>query len=655
VARIKAWMGFGLAVLVIAACSRQTPSLPATAPVALRFGEYARIKQPEFTQYIRESIYVPVSDGMRLALDIVRPAVNGAAVAGKRAVILEITPYGRAWRTSKTGELRDCLACQHHFWRYGYITAALDSRGTGASFGTTVDGPYTRQGGRDAREIIEWLAQQSWSNGRVGMVGSSFAGRIQFHAASEAPKALKALMPAMAGFDNFDGHAVRGGMVSQAALAWAPATATAEAADPQSPAADRVAVAAVDADTTGKLRDEARALNAAAEAKEQRFYNDLGAAFPGGMGRDELKWGMQLQENGFVNHADLVPLLNQAQIPLYVWQGWIDAFIVDGIRWFDNFTGSRKITIGNWPHGIFTRDGAKRDPRDAEQQRLYEAESLRWFDYWLLDKDTGIMNDPVVNYTVEDSRQTWVWRSAPTLDFVKVSNSKQMLLSGGESAAKGALVEANTAGAESTRWKFDPSATTGRGRSWETVATVAVHKDFGLPEFYPDLAANDRKGAAFSSAALSADVELFGATVLEFYLSADAADSPLAATLSEVLPDGRSRYLSEASMRGSFRTLSKPPYKNFDWPWLSGLAKDAAQTSPLNRGPVKVVMTFEPIARRVLSGNQLRVTLHAADADNFSEFTLPEKMPTQLTVYHSQQYPSKLLLPIVSEKSSVTR
>lgn len=648
------------------ACTLALLGLACHAPDARAdsFGNSEGRERPVYSEYIRQSVYVRVRDGTELAVDIVRPAREGRAVPGRMAAVLEITPYGRAW-VDKTGRLRDCIACAQHFWRYGYVAAAVDSRGTGASFGNAIEGPYTRAGGRDAHDIIEWIARQNWSNGKVGLVGASFAGRIQFHAASEAPPALEALMPAMAAFDNFDGHAVRGGLVGQAALTWTPAV-DARGSDESSDSDAREASAAegasgeralriapVDADPDGRRRDEAQRLNAEALAREDRFAAQVGAALADGMGRDEVPWGTALQPDGFVNHSDLLPAVNEARIPIYLWQGWIDTFVTDAVRWYANLRAPRKITIGNWAHQNFAR-GAQQDARDAEQQRLYEIESLRWFDHWLLGRSTGVLEDPAVHYAIEDSSGAWSWKSSGSLDFVTTARSTAWHLRGG-GKQRGSGVAARLVSGEAlddptpgvTLLDIDPSATTGFGRQWDALDLVTLHRDFGRPELYPDLQLNDHRGVAFTAEPLQADLELFGAPVVVLHISAETRDAVVAVTLTEVYPDGRSRYLGNATSLASYRRLAAPPYANFDWPWQSGLAADAARATPLSQGVATLTLTLDPIARRIRQGNRLRLTVHGADKDNVLAASVPETMPDQLRIHHSREHDSRLLLPVV--------
>lgn len=73
---------------------------------------------------------------------------------------------------------------------YGYVYAVVAVRGSGASYGTRVD-PTPPKESLDAYDITEWLAEQPWCSGKVGMYGISYSGTDQFMAASAAPPHLK--------------------------------------------------------------------------------------------------------------------------------------------------------------------------------------------------------------------------------------------------------------------------------------------------------------------------------------------------------------------------------------------------------------------------------------------------------------------------------
>ena len=97
------------------------------------------------------------------------------------------------------------------FVERGYAIVMSDMRGTRNSSGCQVYGG--REEATDAVDVIEWIEAQRWSNGKVGMTGGSYDGTVAIAAASEAPKALKAIIPIFATDDRFGGatHASRRG------------------------------------------------------------------------------------------------------------------------------------------------------------------------------------------------------------------------------------------------------------------------------------------------------------------------------------------------------------------------------------------------------------------------------------------------------------
>jgi hypothetical protein len=133
--------------------------LPALSPAAAqspdrvsRFGEYQGYSEPLYDDWVRFSQYVPVRDGTRLAVDIFRPAIDGAPVDDPLPVIWTFHRYHRA-RIDREGTLTTILDQApelKRILRYGYVVAAADVRGGGASFGTR-EGEFTRQEALDAK------------------------------------------------------------------------------------------------------------------------------------------------------------------------------------------------------------------------------------------------------------------------------------------------------------------------------------------------------------------------------------------------------------------------------------------------------------------------------------------------------------------------
>jgi hypothetical protein len=153
---------------------------------------------------IERNLSVPLRDGIRIYLDVYRP--SGPAGEQDLPLLLGWSPYGKhslsnqvfwpasgvdpAWLSPLTAfEAPDPL-----FWcQRGYAVAFADPRGAWLS-----EGEFHHNGiieAEDCRDTIEWLADQSWSNGKIGMTGVSYLACIQYLVAPLKPPALAAINP----------------------------------------------------------------------------------------------------------------------------------------------------------------------------------------------------------------------------------------------------------------------------------------------------------------------------------------------------------------------------------------------------------------------------------------------------------------------------
>lgn len=131
---------------------------------------------------VRANIRMPLADGTRLATDVYRPAGGGSAPA-----VLLRTPYG------KERHLAEGLG-----WaRRGFAFVAQDVRGRYGSEGAWA--PYAAERA-DGAAVVDWLAAQPWSDGRIVTTGGSYAAFAAWAAALSGHAAVRAvisLVPAM--------------------------------------------------------------------------------------------------------------------------------------------------------------------------------------------------------------------------------------------------------------------------------------------------------------------------------------------------------------------------------------------------------------------------------------------------------------------------
>jgi uncharacterized protein len=159
---------------------------------------------------VSRNVMIPMRDGKRLATDIYLPSLeDGSAAEGPFPTILTRTSY------DKSNPVMQVEPVGHFFAAHRYAVAIQDLRGRGMSEDV---GNYhhiaNEAEGDDGYDTIEWLAKRPWSNGKVGMVGTSHSALVQNAAALKSPPSLKALWLDSAPTSGIDWQCRRGGAMA---------------------------------------------------------------------------------------------------------------------------------------------------------------------------------------------------------------------------------------------------------------------------------------------------------------------------------------------------------------------------------------------------------------------------------------------------------
>ncbi len=170
---------------------------------------------------LEKDVPVQLRDGVTIHVDVFRPVG-----AEKVPVIVAYSPYGKGQGTSPSvmgvfglvglnnnivSGLGKFEAPDPAFWvAQGYAICNPDIRGVIDSEGDSVI--WDRQDGSDCHDIIEWLAEQSWCSGKVGMSGTSYLAVSQWFTAAEQPPHLAAINPWEGVSDVYRDLVMRGGM-----------------------------------------------------------------------------------------------------------------------------------------------------------------------------------------------------------------------------------------------------------------------------------------------------------------------------------------------------------------------------------------------------------------------------------------------------------
>lgn len=602
--------------LVLASAALGQPIQPGSPGPAMeaKFGDYPAASIALYDSWIRVSQYVRMRDGVRLAVDILRPARKGAVETLPLPVLWTHTRYRRA--TLADGKVRSSLESPHllALLKRGYVLAAVDVRGSGASFGV-FNGVFTPEESEDAREMNEWLAARPWCDGKVGMFGGSYLGITQLMAAARKPAHLKAIMPHVSLFDLYDMGSPGGIPREDFTRTWSGLTQHLDL---------QPGVAPVDEDKDGRL------LKAAME--EHRKNRALADIMSPLRFRDSVDTLTGAKPFALWDPAAHIREINESGIPVYLVGGWFDSFTSDQFALWRNLSVPKRLTIGAWSH-------SPKDPEIVrEEMVLLTIEALRWFDYWLKGLDTGVLREAPIAYQVMRGAKDNEWRSASEWP-LPGAKPVELLLSGGKTGSAGStndgFLRRKPAAAGKDALTVDYTATSGTTTRWDN----AVGGGFG----YPDRAAEDRKGLTYTTPLLTGDLEVTGAPVVRLWISSTAEDADVFAYLEEVDAKGVSAYVTEGALRGSQRAMSAPPYDNMGLPYHRAFAEDARKLVPGE--PVELLFEMEPTSNVFDAGHRLRLTITGADKDNAQT---PALTPAPvLTVHRDETRPSAVLLPVV--------
>ncbi len=151
---------------------------------------------------------IPMRDGIKLAADIYRPSAYGQ----KFPALLATSPYSRQMQRTNLPNAQNESGVTQFWVPRGYAHIIVDVRGTNDSEGSwDMMGPQEQQ---DLFDLIEWVAQQPWCDGNVGMTGASYFGWSQLNAATQQPPHLKAIFAFEASTDLYRDSFFHGGILS---------------------------------------------------------------------------------------------------------------------------------------------------------------------------------------------------------------------------------------------------------------------------------------------------------------------------------------------------------------------------------------------------------------------------------------------------------
>jgi putative CocE/NonD family hydrolase len=549
---------------------------------------------PLYPSFARTSLYVPVRDGVRLAVNVYRPATPEGVEAKPLPVIFVFTPYRARYREEgKVVEaaLNDRLALRSLI-SAGYVVAVADVRGKGASFGTRV-GFQGRTEARDGHDLVEWLAHQSFSSGEVGMIGCSYLGGTTFHTASTAPPSLKAVFIGATDLDKY-AFVRRGGITAQFNTR------------PDEPPEVDLASVPVDSDPEGTQLRAAVAEHAANTPMAPLWY---GMPY-----RDSVS---ALTGNAFWGEASVYNYLEgvrRAGVATYFWGNWQD-----------EPTGQVILSAANVDGKFLAGPGSHCVPPPGFD---FTGEVVRYFDHYLKHADNGIEREPRATYWVDGLGGKGGWVRANALPGAS-SRSQAFFLADGRSGVARSVND----------------GVLGERPAKPAEDRFTVDYDLPDPEYFAFWAKPiDEKGLTYTSAPLAAAMKLVGFPVVHLKVAADKPDADVFAYLEQVAPDGATQVISFGRLALSHRKLGKPPYDTLKLPYHSGLA---AEVAPLGAGQTADLdFDLTPVSQVVPAGARLRMTITGADPRQRNLKQIMQTPAPRITVFRGGPSGSRIDLPV---------
>jgi uncharacterized protein len=532
------------------------------------------------------NVAIPVRAGITIDCRIVRPDTPG-----RFPVIASMHPFDndRQFEPKMPKAINPAdVALEggdfNFYVRRGYVMLMANCRGTGRSGGT-----FDHMGDgmiEDFYDVIEWAAQQSWSDGNVATFGTSYFAMTAKRVAELKPPSLKTIFAPFATTDQYRQAIFHGGIFSYVFHQyWLRSLSNLRVNKAWREEIGREAFAAK--------------LAAALADPEINFHPELVHVLENpDEGGNMVIVEYLLNPFATEHYKRKSPKFEvDVEIPGYFGGCWgmYSLHLGGDIESFERWRGPKRLTIGP-PYYL---------DRPVYQ---YQDESLRWFDYWLKGIDTGVLSDPPIRLFIQNTGE---WKTAAEWPLPETRWTEFRLHKGG------LLSEHET-------WPDDTDS--------EFLDSPKEHGEL-----------------IFRTPPMVENTEICGSLVLNLYASTTDTEVLWFVTLFQEDAAGERKTLTRGWLRGSQRRTD--PGKSRPWQ----LYHPHDRREPLKPGEVaEFNVNIVPTGVLLKAGMRLGVQIKAADRDavptdfidNHAYGHLWRNNAATITVLHSDQYPSHLLVPI---------
>jgi putative CocE/NonD family hydrolase len=551
---------------------------------------------------------IPMRDGVHLNATIYKP--HNEAQVEKLPAIFTLTPY-----ISDSYHERAMYFAQH-----GYVFLLVDVRGRGNSEGTF--DPFMQEP-KDGHDVVEWIAQQPWCNGKVAMWGGSYAGFDQWLTLRERPPHLATIVPAAAAHAGVDFPMFKG-IFGDYDMQWLTFT---------SGHTGQANLFGESPFWISKWRE--LYLEHLPFSQLDKLVGNPSQVFQ--------TWIAHPTPDAHWQQLALTPDdYKSINVPILTITGDYDGDQPGAMTYYrnhmmygsDQAKANHFLIIGPWDHagtrspkkevgGLTFGDASVLDLNDLHRQ---------WYDWTMkTGPKPAFLKKRVAYYVVAADE----WKYADSLD--SVSNSTQTLYLTSADGHPNDVFHAGTlAEAKSTNgsdaYVYDPLDVRFADLEKEDIKNYLTDQRYEL-NLYGD-------GLVYHSAPFAQPTEISGFVKLVAYIAMDTPDTDFNANLYEVQPDGASILLTSDALRARYRdSLSEAKF---------------AKPAEINRYEFSGFTWF---SRRIAKGSRLRLVFNSPNTiyqeknynsgGNVEQESGKDAHTAHITLYHDAEHASYLEIPIV--------
>ena len=598
-------------------------------------------------------VMVAMRDGIRLATDVYLPARNGSAAIDRFPTILTRTPYDKS-RSQAAGQ---------YFAGRGYVFVAQDTRGRYGSDGAW---RFLTDDGTDGVDTAKWIAEQPWSDGKIGMIGTSYVGGTQHAMALEKTPQLATVIPVDA-VSNMGRQSMRNaGAFELRFWNWIFSIG----APKGSRAARDPAVAAILGQMMADRRSYLLNLPLRRGTTPLQYAPEYEDWLVDAMahGANDDFW----RQNNILDNPE-----HYKDMPVYLVGGWYDSWAGNTTANFQELSktirGPVYLIMGPWIHGAQGRSSHGQVSFGKEAAISDELGwRLEWYDHWLKGLDNDVGKKPPFATPVRifvmgtgDGTKTadgllnhgGYWRDEHEWPLARARSTRFYLQTNGELTTAAPDVKESA-----THFTFDPrkpvptlggNISSGDGIMRQGAWDQRGSSNFwNAPEPIPLSARNDI--LVFRTEPLTEDLEVTGEITVQLWASSSAVDTDFTAKLIDVyppspdFPGGFDLNLEDGIVRARFRETLR-------------------EEKLMTPGAVyPFTIHLYPTSNVFKKGHRVRLDISSS---NFPRFDVNPNTGEPLnnnrrwvtavnTVYHDRDRPSCIVLPVVPavehRKSEVT-